>query len=169
MIRRAAPTDSEFITETGARVYAPLGDYARILPGWLSHPGVLAFVEADDGTTDRPRGFILLGFYTGWGEGSPRPGELVADLLAIAVAPEHQRSGIGTRLLTFALEFVSEAAARAPVKEMRLTVADTNPGAQRLFGHHGFEILDANHGAYDGGQRAIRMRRAITPAARAGA
>jgi ribosomal protein S18 acetylase RimI-like enzyme len=77
--------------------------------------------------------------------------------------------GIGTRLLTFALEFVSEAAARAPVKEMRLTVADTNPGAQKLFGQHGFAILDAHHGSYDGGQRAIRMRRAITPAERAGA
>ena len=129
----------------------------------MAHPGVLAFVEAEDTATDRPRGFILLGFYTGWGEGSPRPGELVADLLAIAVAPEHQRAGIGSQLLTFALEFVSEAAARAPVKEMRLTVADSNSGAQRLFRSHGFEIVDEHHGEYDGGQRAIRMCRAITP------
>jgi len=163
MIRRAAPADSQFITQTGARVYAALGDYGRILPGWMAHPGVLAFVETDGGVGERPRGFILLGFYTGWGETSPRPGELVADLLAIAVAPEHQRLGVGTSLLVFALEFVADAASRAPVREIRLTVADTNDGAQRLFRAHGFEILDEHHGAYDGGQRAIRMRRAITP------
>jgi ribosomal protein S18 acetylase RimI-like enzyme len=168
MIRRAAPADHDFIIQTGARVYAPLGDYGRILPGWLAHPGVLGFVEADDRATDRvthqARGFILLGFYTGWGEGSPRPGELVADLLAIAVAPEHQRAGIGSQLLAFALDFVSEAPARAPVKEIRLTVAESNPGAQRLFSRHGFDSVDEHHGEYDGGQRAIRMRRVITPA-----
>jgi ribosomal protein S18 acetylase RimI-like enzyme len=163
MIRRAAPADHDFIIQTGALVYAPLGDYGRILPGWLAHPGVLGFVEADDCATDRARGFILLGFYTGWGEGSPRPGELVADLLAIAVAPEHQRAGIGNRLLEFALDFVGEAASRAPVTEIRLTVAESNPGAQRLFRRHGFDSVDEHHGEYDGGQRAIRMRRVITP------
>jgi ribosomal protein S18 acetylase RimI-like enzyme len=165
MIRRAVAAESDFMTRTGAVVYAPLGDYARILPGWIAHPGVLSFVETDDATPDRPRGFILLGFYTGWSDAVPPPaGQLVADLLAIAVAPEHQRHGIGSRLLDFAIELVEQAAVRTPVHELRLTVADTNHGAQKLFRSRGFEILDEHHGAYDGGQRAIRMRRRIAPA-----
>jgi len=168
MIRRAAAEESRFITSTATLVYAELGDYSKILPGWMAHPGVLAFVEADDAAPERPRGFILIGFYTGWVDAKPAPaGELVADLLAIAVAPEHQKRGIGGRLLEFAIDFASEAAARAPVREMRLTVADTNLVAQKLFRDHGFEILDAHHGEYDGGQRAIRMRRKIVPAAAA--
>jgi ribosomal protein S18 acetylase RimI-like enzyme len=167
MIRRAAASESDWMTRTAAVVYAPLGDYGRILPGWIAHPGVLAFVEAEDATPDRPRGFILVGFYSGWSDAIPAPpGQLVADLLAIAVAPEHQRRGIGTRLLDFAVELVEEAAVRTPVVELRLTVADTNLGAQRLFRRKGFEVLDEHHGAYDGGQRAIRMRRKITPARR---
>src|SRR5262249_6250807 len=149
MIRRATADESSFITATATQVYAPLGDYSKILPGWMAHPGVLAFVEADDATPARPRGFILVGFYTGWVDTKPAPaGELVADLLAIAVAPEHQRHGIGHQLLAFAIDFASEAAARAPVREIRLTVADTNVVAQKLFRDHGFEILDANHGEY---------------------
>jgi len=163
MIRRAAPAEAQFITQVGAEVYAALGDYSRILPSWLAHPGVLAYVEADDTVQDVPRGFILLGFYNGaWiDDRAPPKGELVADLLAIGVAPEHQRHGIGTQLLEFALDLVGHAAAQAPVREIRLTVADTNVGAQRLFRAHGFDVLDAHHGAYDGGQRAIRMRRSI--------
>jgi ribosomal protein S18 acetylase RimI-like enzyme len=165
MIRRAAPAEAQFITEVGAQVYAALGDYSRILPSWLAHPGVLAYVEADDGAIDVPRGFILLGFYNGlWIDDAPPPtGELVADLLAIGVAPDHQRRGIGSTLLAFALDFVSHAAGHAPIREMRLTVADTNTGAQKLFRANGFVVLDEHHGAYDGGQRAIRMRRPITP------
>jgi ribosomal protein S18 acetylase RimI-like enzyme len=166
MIRRAAPDEAEFIIRTGAAVYAPLGDYGRILPGWIVHPGVLTFVEADDQVAGTPRAFILLGFYNGWVEAQGMVSdELIADLLAIAVAPAHQGSGIGTRLLRYAIDLVEQAAVRSPVAEMRLTVADTNLGAQRLFARHGFEVIDAHHGAYDGGQRAIRMRRKITRSA----
>ncbi len=164
MIRRAVASESDWMTRTAAVVYAPLGDYGRILPGWIAHPGVLAFVECDDAAPDRPRGFILVGFYSGWSDAVPAPaGQLVADLLAIAVSPEHQRHGVGSRLLDFAIELVEEAALRSPVSELRLTVADTNAGAQRLFRRKGFDILDEHHGSYDGGQRAIRMRRPIKP------
>ena len=36
--------------------------------------------------------------------------------------------------------------------------ADTNVRARKLFESFEFEVLDENHGSYDGGQRAIRMR-----------
>src|SRR5262249_8998986 len=109
-----------------------------------------------DGATRR--GFILIGFYE---PADDRRGDYVADLLAIAVAPEFQRHGVGTDLLQYAIEFATLAGARAPVSELRLTVADTNRGARRLFTRMAFEIIDEEHGMYDGGQRAIRMARRL--------
>lgn len=164
MIRRATAADTDWIRDTAAHVYAALGDYGRVIPNWMAHSGVVGFVEAPDDASERPRGFILLGFYSPRTEAERREvpqGALVGDLLAIAVAPEFQRQGVGTTLLAFAIDFVFEASSRAPVHELRLTVADTNITAQALFGRHGFEVIDPHHGAYDGGQRAIRMRRRV--------
>jgi ribosomal protein S18 acetylase RimI-like enzyme len=154
VIRRGFPEDAEWIRETAALVYAPLGDYRTIIPSWMAHPGVLTFLDVDDDGPLR-RGFILLGFY----EPSDRPeGGYVADLIAIGVAPPFQRLGSGKRLMGYALDLATLAGKRALVPEIRLTVAEDNARARRLFHHFGFEVLDAQHGAYDGGQRAIRMR-----------
>jgi ribosomal protein S18 acetylase RimI-like enzyme len=158
MIRRGLPDDDRWIRETAAQVYAPLGDYRTIIPSWMSHPGVLTFLDVDDASGER-RGFILVGFY----EPSDAPGQTVADLIAIAVAPAHHRRGVGDRLLAYALDIARLAGRRVTCREMRLTVADTNVAARRLFAKHGFEVLDAEHGTYDGGQRAIRMRRRFEP------
>lgn len=155
-IRRAQPGDADWIRQTAALVYASLGDYGKIIPAWMSHPGVMTFVEE---ATLR-RGFILIGFYD--------PGEaprvrLVADLLAIAVAPEFQRQKVGSMLLEYAIDLASEAALESmPVTELRLTVSETNDPARALFDRWGFEVIDEHHGSYDGGQRAIRMRRSLT-------
>jgi ribosomal protein S18 acetylase RimI-like enzyme len=157
MIRRSVAEDADWIRDVAAEVYADFGDYRRIIAAWMAHPGVLTFVEIDAATQLR-QGFILIGFYE---PPELRRGQFVADLLAIAVAPAFQRHGVGTRLLTYAVEFATGAGARVPVSELRLTVADSNLGARRLFERNGFEILDENHGAYDGGQRAIRMRRQL--------
>jgi hypothetical protein len=80
MIRRALPEDADWIRDVAADVYAAFGDYRRIIPAWMAHPGVLTFVEED---RDLRRGFILLGFYE---PVEPGPPKTVADLLAIAVA-----------------------------------------------------------------------------------
>ena len=154
MIRQSVPDDADWIRTVAAEVYAPLGDYGVIIPSWMAHPGVLTFVECDDKEAHR-RGFILIGFYVP--NDMPR-GALVADLLAIAVAAEHQRRGVGKILLTYAIDLARMAGERVPVPELRLTVADTNTRARKLFESFEFEVLDENHGSYDGGQRAIRMR-----------
>ena len=141
--------------DLGAEVYASLGDYRAIMPGWVEHPGVSGFVDVDE--QGERQGFILVGFY------DPQEGgkaSLIADLLAIAVAPAHQRKGVGRRLLGYAVDFALEATKQVPIAEIRLTVADTNAPARALFAEFGFaEIPGQQLGRYDRGQVAMRMRK----------
>lgn len=161
MIRRFSPRDRAWITEVAAEVYRDLGDYARIIPSWLDHPGVLGFVEQSDEPPSARRAFALLGFY----EPPDGPaGRCVADLLAIAVEPSYQRQGIGRAMLAHAIRVAENASRDGSVAEMRLTVADGNAVGQHLYLTSGFRVLDEEHGHYDGGQRAIRMARPLLAA-----
>lgn len=145
-----------------ADVYGELGDYGSIIRSWLAHPGVLTYLdEVRDGAgrgAAISRGFTLLGFYE---PSVGQSGPYVADLLAIAVARPHQRSGVGTALLKHAIHLAGLATRAGRVVEMRLTVADTNQVGRRFFTSFGFRVLDEDHGFYDGGQRAIRMVRPL--------
>jgi ribosomal protein S18 acetylase RimI-like enzyme len=161
VIRRASRRDWDWIVSLAASVYDDLGDYGKIIPSWLEHPGVLSYLDESSADTDgslRLRGFILLGFYQPPGEAG---GSYVADLLAIAVHPGHRRLGVGRELLEFAIQVATRASRTAECPEIRLTVAHTNQIGQHLFSSSGFKVLDANHGSYDGGQRAIRMARSL--------
>ncbi len=161
MISRATPADFDWIRATAAAVYRELGDYGTIIPSWLEHSGVLTFVDTAEG--GERRGFILVGFYTPDDPITARDdGACVADLLAIAVAPEHQRQGVGTALLRFALDVARAASVERDVPEIRLTVSEDNAVAQSMFGKTGFTVLADDYGSYDGGQRAIRMRCSLT-------
>lgn len=155
MIRRGDLVDRPWIREIAAAVYRDLGDYGRIIPSWLDHPGILCYVDHDEQTGDR-RGFALLGFYERGADGS-----YIADLLAIAVAPQYQGRGIGRSMLNYAIHMAKMAGRGATVSEMRLTVAADNDVGQHLYRTNGFRILDEDHGSYDGGQRAIRMALAL--------
>ena len=142
-------------------MYRELGDYGTIIRSWLGHPGVLTYVEEPPASVEGDavrRGFTLLGFYE---PADIAPGRYVADLLAIAVDRQHQRQGVGSTLLDHAIHLAGLAADGGRVPEIRLTVADTNVVGRRFFAAFGFTVLDDNHGHYDGGQRAIRMTRAL--------
>lgn len=155
MIRRAEVADHPWIIATGAEAYRDLGDYTRILPSWLEQPGVLAWIDHD--LAGRGRGFAMLGFYS---EAPNQSNEVVADLLALAVLPAFQRRGIGNKLLTHVIEVAERVAPSSRIAALRLTVAETNLGAQRLYERAGFRIIDGS-ATYDRGQRALRMARPL--------
>ncbi|MEZ4361141.1 MAG: GNAT family N-acetyltransferase [Kofleriaceae bacterium] len=156
MIRRGGEPDHAWIIEEGTYAYADLGDYRRILPSWLTQPGVLVFVEEDDQRL--PRGFAMLGFYLEPNEhGESRP---VADLLALAVAPRYQRAGIGKRLLEHVIATTCRVAEHSKVWELRLTVAGDNLVAQRMYQRAGF-LTAPSTGTYERGQAAVRMVRPL--------
>jgi ribosomal protein S18 acetylase RimI-like enzyme len=153
VIRRAEPADHRWIIATGADAYRDLGDYTRILPSWLEQPGVLAWIDHD--LVGRGRAFAMLGFYV---EVPSPSAEVVADLLALAVLPVFQRRGIGTKLLAHVIEVAERVAPLSRISALRLTVAETNTAAQRLYARAGFRVVEGS-ATYDRGQRALRMMR----------
>jgi ribosomal protein S18 acetylase RimI-like enzyme len=160
MIRRAEVQDHPWIVATGAEAYADLGDYTRILPSWLEQPGVLAWIDED--AHGHGRGFAMLGFYT---EELPRAGakaQVIADLLALAVLPLYQRKGIGSKLLEHVIDVAERVAPSSHIHQLRLTVAENNVGAQRLYARAGFHVVEGA-ATYDRGQRALRMVRPLGP------
>lgn len=162
MIRRAEVSDHPWIIATGAEAYADLGDYTRILPSWLDQPGVLAWIDHD--VQGRGRGFAMLGFYMEDPSGMANLANqrVIADLLALAVLPSQQRRGIGSKLLTHVIEVAERVAPSSKIEALRLTVAETNTGAQRMYARAGFRIVDGS-ATYDRGQRALRMARTLVP------
>lgn len=159
MIRRAELADHPWIIATGAEAYQDLGDYTRILPSWLEQPGVLAWIDYD--MQGRGRGFAMLGFYLEDPAASAGSGQVIADLLALAVLPSFQKRGIGTKLLHHVIEVAERVAPSSQISSLRLTVAEANTGAQRLYARHGFRIIDGS-ATYDRGQKALRMARPLT-------
>ena len=158
MIRRAEVADHKWLVATGAEAYADLGDYTRILPSWLEQPGVLAWLDHD--AAGRGRGFALLGFYLEEPAARRGASAVIADLLALAVLPAFQGHGIGTKLLLHVVEVAERVAPSSGIAALRLTVAESNVAAQRLYLRNGFQIVDGS-ATYDRGQRALRMARPL--------
>ena len=161
MIRRAEVQDHPWIVATGAEAYRDLGDYTRILPSWLEQPGVLAWIDHD--MHGRGRGFAMLGFYTEEAATAGAPQQVIADLLALAVLPAHQKKGIGSKLLEHVIEVAERVAPASHISQLRLTVAEHNVGAQRLYARTGFHVVEGG-ATYDRGQRALRMVRPLATA-----
>lgn len=159
MIRRAEVADHPWMIATGAEAYHDLGDYTRILPSWLEQPGVLAWIDYD--VQGRGRGFAMLGFYLDDPSATPDgTARVVADLLALAVLPSSQGRGIGTKLLHHVIEVAERVAPSSRIAALRLTVAETNTSAQRLYARNGFRVVDGS-ATYDRGQKALRMARPL--------
>ncbi|MGC4121795.1 MAG: N-acetyltransferase [Myxococcales bacterium] len=153
LVRNATSRDIDFVGELSGEVFTVYGDYRTLLPKWFQTAGVMTSVSESEGERT---GFVMLAFF-------PEGRTLVGDVLAIAVAPEHQGKGIGRMLLQHAVTTCERVAEQAPVRAMRLSVADSNARAQHLFTSFGFKKLAGDFGQYDGGQQAFHMERPIGP------
>lgn len=138
---------------TGELVFRNLGDYHTVLTSWLDAPGILAWVDTDELTSER-RGFAMLGFYL---EGDAP----VADLLALVVQPEHQNRGIGTDLLAYVIRMATVVGPKRGIDELRLTVAASNTDGHRLYLRHAFRFAEIEPDFYSSGEKALRMIRAL--------
>jgi ribosomal protein S18 acetylase RimI-like enzyme len=150
-IRRGRPDDEPFIRDLAGEVFSVYGDYRPLLPKWFRVPGVETFVGEHDCL---PLGYVMIAFF----QDGP---SLVGDVLAIAVAPGHQRQGIGRALLHHAIDVCEAATGPGGVHAIRLSVAATNAPARHLFLSCGFRELDGDFGVYDGVQKALHMERLL--------
>ena len=66
--------------------------------------------------------------------------DLIADILAVAVAPGYQNRGYGTALFERVFELIRPMRERGTVTDLRLTVTDSNHRGTELFRRLGFEI-----------------------------
>ena len=74
--------------------------------------------------------------------------------------PTQQRRGIGTKLLLHVIDVAERVAPASRIRQLRLTVAEDNVGAQRLYVRNRFRIVEGA-ATYDRGQRALRMVREL--------
>lgn len=145
-LRPARPSDLDFIVELTRRAFLQFGSYDRYVQEWFREEIVSTFVAEVDGA---PAGFSMLAIHPE----SPEQ-DAVAELLSIAVLPELRSRGIGAALLDRAIEAARESSLE--LREIRLSVAEGNARAQRMFARRAFRIGQVI-GRYPAGQRALFM------------
>jgi ribosomal protein S18 acetylase RimI-like enzyme len=143
-----------FVRRLSADVLSRFGDYEVILPGMMQLPWMLTVAAL---ASDRPVGFAMYSLE------DLRHGEV--ELSAIAVDPAWQSRGVGRALL----EWVERAArllapAENPVS-VRLTVAEDNDRARRLFERSGYCSVQGGEGFYPAGQRSLVLRKVLSGSA----
>lgn len=139
MIRPAGPADAEAIAATEAASLADAWSVESVR-GEIAASSRLVIVD------DAGRGHAIV-----------MVAPPTADLLRIAVRPEHRGAGLATRLLAAARE---QAAARG-AEAMLLEVADDNAAARALYARDGFGEVGRRKGYYAGGVDALVLRREL--------
>ena len=139
----------EFVRQLSAEVFSRFGNYEAMLPGLLASSMVRTVVAEVDGEAV---GFAMYSLE------DIDDGEV--DLSAIAVRPGWQSRGLGRRLLAYV-----EAATRSLVRNrsavVRLTVAEDNRPARKLFEQSGYVPIVEQRGSYPRGQRSIALYKRI--------
>lgn len=87
-----------------------------------------------------------------------RTGRESWEIASIAVQPEYRRRGIGTALLTEALQLFRSRGARQASLEVKID----NKDAQRLYERFGFSVKERLHGYYGPTEDGLLMVRDLT-------
>jgi ribosomal protein S18 acetylase RimI-like enzyme len=148
-IRPARPSDSLDIALLSERVFRIYGPYEKIISSWLESGMTVTLVAL---MNRNPAGFVMISHFVE--QANPQH---VSELLAIAVAPEKQRMGIGEMLL----REVEKKAAQMGILELFLHTAEENLAAQNLFAKNEYVLRGINEGFYPAGQNALLMSKKI--------
>ncbi len=172
-IRQAEPNDTQALSKLARQTYvAAFGhsfspadlaahlenNFSATQVGRMLAEDVILVAELED----RMVGFVQFG-----------PGSLLAngassgeqELRRLYVLAEFQNKGIGGMLMSAALEHPSLKQAT----RVYLDVWEHNPGAQRLYARHGFEVVDKRQFVHDSGELGdfdlimVRARKAGKP------
>jgi ribosomal protein S18 acetylase RimI-like enzyme len=148
-IRPARPADFRFIVRISESVFRIYGPYEKIIGSWLESGMTMTLVAL---RKRRPAGFVMISHF------SPQAKlKQVAEILAIAVAPEKQRMGIGELLL----KEVEKKAAEMNITELFLHTAEENLAAKNLFAKNKYVSWGISENFYPAGQNALIMSKKI--------
>jgi ribosomal protein S18 acetylase RimI-like enzyme len=148
-IRLAEPCDAHFMIKLSGEVFHKYGPYERIVAGWLESRVALCLVGS---IRKKILGFAMMNNLPL--EMNP---EHMSELLAIAVVPERQGTGIGGILL----KEMEKRAVHMNMKRLFLHTAIDNMVAQRLFKENGYQARGTKRHFYPAGQDAIFMSKRL--------
>lgn len=148
-IHQAEPTDSHFMIKLSGEVFHIYGPYERIIESWLESGVVECLIGS---IQKRSVAFAMM---------SNLPNEVnpahVSELLAIAVVPERQGTGIGGILL----KEMEKKASTLSIQGLFLHTAIDNEAAQRLFKKNRYQVQGTKRSYYPAGQDAIFMSKQL--------
>ena len=149
--RRARAGDLPFLVDLADEAFRPYGDYVPEVEAWAADPCVeITIAEQDDARVGAAFLRLL--------RPDRAPDRPTADLIGLAVAESFRGRGLGAALLRHIVDDVRDVARRHAIAALRLTVAESNVSARRLFEKAGFRYdRAAGKGSYPGGQKALRM------------
>ncbi|MBN1831225.1 MAG: GNAT family N-acetyltransferase [Deltaproteobacteria bacterium] len=147
--RPAEPSDDHFMIQLSREVFHIYGPYERIMESWLKS----GLAECLIGSfREKAVAFAMM---------SNLPFEVnpahVSELLALAVVPERQGTGIGGILL----KEMEKKAAAMNIKGLFLHTALDNTVARRLFKRNGYQARGTKRSYYPAGQDAIFMSKQL--------
>ena len=148
-IRPAEPYDAHFMIKLSGEVFHIYGPYERIVASWLESRIALCLVGSIRKNTV---GFAMMSNFSL--EMNPAH---VSELLAIAVVPERQGTGIGGILL----KEMEKRAVHMNMKRLFLHTAIDNIAAQSLFKENGYQARGTKRHFYPAGQDAIFMSKRL--------
>jgi ribosomal protein S18 acetylase RimI-like enzyme len=141
----------EFVRRLSAEVFDRFGDYGTMLPRMMGLPWMVTAVAEVDGD---PVAFAIYSL-----EDRSR-GEI--DLAAIAVRRGWESRGVGRSLLDHVQGEARRLAPAGTRAAVRLTVAEDNRRARRVFSRAGFEPVPGEAGLYPAGQRSLTLRKELS-------
>ncbi|HUU79236.1 MAG TPA: N-acetyltransferase [candidate division Zixibacteria bacterium] len=101
------------------------------------------FYVAEELETKKILGFIAFGIYS----------IDTAHIMILAVEPEYQRKGIGTKIMDYSMDIIE----KTPIKRVRLEVKITNIAAIRFYEKLGFETKATFENYYEDKSNAFVM------------